>query len=317
MKRGTVIALFALLAQRAGTRKPSQPDTCNDCQCSGTVRSRIDAWRESAGIAAAFDATDAKLPGRATRAVGALDAARESAEAMSDAETMSDAGGALVQEVEKKAELPLCGIYEHNDGTWFPDPQRANRALPCCAGNDSDDKEYCGKSREFWLEYSTRMAYAGRVDSFVHTRYDTGCVCKTFGFEDGYSWIPRQCRLVEWDAHNFCSKLGARTILMIGDSTMEQAASVLMNEIHFAFWNVPTTGCQTQIIFAKSNTLLRPCVPGEGKDVCIELRWDVRQWMENGEVGEIDRGSDWREWRRLEGVKKFHNLPCACWVTWL
>jgi hypothetical protein len=37
-----------------------------------------DAQRESAGIAAAPDATDAKLPGVSTRAAGAIDTARES-----------------------------------------------------------------------------------------------------------------------------------------------------------------------------------------------------------------------------------------------
>ena len=60
-----------------------------------------DAQRESAGIAAAPDATDAKLPGVSTRAAGAIDAARESAE---DADAMPDAGEALMQEVAEKAE---------------------------------------------------------------------------------------------------------------------------------------------------------------------------------------------------------------------
>jgi len=119
-----VLVLVALSTQRAGSRQPSQPDTCNEHQCRGTLHSRINAWRESAGIAAAFDATDAKLPESATRAAGAIDAAWESAETMPDAGAMQAMQDTLVQEVAEKAE-PLDLVIdepEHDSHLFLQDP---------------------------------------------------------------------------------------------------------------------------------------------------------------------------------------------------
>ena len=44
-----------------------------------------------------------------------------------------------------------------------------------------------------------------------------------------YDWIPHSCRLLPFNAARFCQLLGNRTLSMIGDSTLEQSASTLMN----------------------------------------------------------------------------------------
>jgi hypothetical protein len=46
-----------------------------------------------------------------------------------------------------------------------------------------------------------------------------------------YQWEPALCNLVPWDATQFCSLLGNRTILMLGDSAMQQAATTLMSMV--------------------------------------------------------------------------------------
>ena len=45
-------------------------------------------------------------------------------------------------------------------------------------------------------------------------------------------WTPRSCNLYAWSAQRFCETLGNRTLLLVGDSTMEQLAVTLMNALH-------------------------------------------------------------------------------------
>ena len=47
-------------------------------------------------------------------------------------------------------------------------------------------------------------------------------------------WVPDDCRLPKSDASLFCELLGTRKMLLIGDSTMAQTATVLMNAIYAA-----------------------------------------------------------------------------------
>jgi hypothetical protein len=53
---------------------------------------------------------------------------------------------------------------------------------------------------------------------------------------DPFVWQPQQCKLLEWEAADFCSNLGQRTILMIGDSTMAQMASTFWAMLAFGEW---------------------------------------------------------------------------------
>ena len=46
-----------------------------------------------------------------------------------------------------------------------------------------------------------------------------------------YQWKPATCQLMQWDADLFCELLGARTLLLVGDSTMQQSASTLMSMV--------------------------------------------------------------------------------------
>ena len=174
---------------------------------------------------------------------------------------------------EVDATLPLCDLYEHNEGSWLLDAARSRKQVPpCCGwdrhkwGGESDGRfmfldyaEYCGtspmKTDPALAEIENGLSYSGREDFLVHLG-GYGCSCQRFGFEDRYSWVPDNCRLLEWDAHRFCSLLGTRRLLVVGDSTVSQAASVLMNFIHWGFWDVGKVGCQTQVTFANSDTLV-------------------------------------------------------------
>lgn len=66
---------------------------------------------------------------------------------------------------------------------------------------------------------------------------------------DSYHWEPKTCSLLAWNAELFCKLLGNRRILLVGDSTMGQSATVLMNA-------VSTSGCHANISFASGDTLI-------------------------------------------------------------
>ena len=75
-------------------------------------------------------------------------------------------------------------------------------------------------------------------------------------------WVPNNCKVSSFSATRFCKLLGSRRILLIGDSTMHQTASVLMNAIYYALRD---KGCQPQLQFSLSDTLVDvPGVPERG-----------------------------------------------------
>ena len=64
-----------------------------------------------------------------------------------------------------------------------------------------------------------------------------GCQCDaeqgwlSVNRREKYMWTPDDCDLVPWDAASFCAKLGSRSLLMIGDSTMQQAAATVLSMV--------------------------------------------------------------------------------------
>jgi hypothetical protein len=110
--------------------------------------------------------------------------------------------------------------------------------------------------------------------------------CRTFA--DRYEWRPATCQLVPWDVAAFCSRLGGRTMLWIGDSTMDEAARVVAA---FAGWG--DVGCAKQVQSATSDTLGRakygaggrgpswPSYVRESRPDVVVLRRCCRPWPTN------------------------------------
>ena len=114
----------------------------------------------------------------------------------------------------------LCSQLDQNVGSW----QRVAHPVPVppslCAGSAAGDK---------------RCASAN---------------CRKF--RDLHEWRPAGCRLVPWDTASFCALMGGRTMLWLGDSTMQEAASVVAAH---AGWGA--RGCRGQVHWARSDTLSR------------------------------------------------------------
>jgi len=130
-----------------------------------------------------------------------------------------------------------CGVGEHTDGRWvYKTAGELEAHAPCCDLYKAEqrDTDVCGphpmplevhfppgedvlpEHHHFWNHQFT----AGRSDFLVHVG-GNGCSCK--GWVDRYFWEPARCSLATWNASQFCDALGGRTILFVGDSTMQQA----------------------------------------------------------------------------------------------
>ena len=114
----------------------------------------------------------------------------------------------------------LCSQLDQNVGSW----QRVAHPVPVppslCAGSAAGDK---------------RCASAN---------------CRKF--RGLHEWRPAGCRLVPWNTASFCALMGGRTMLWLGDSTMQEAASVVAAH---AGWGA--RGCRGQVHWARSDTLSR------------------------------------------------------------
>eukprot|EP01038_Epipyxis_sp_PR26KG_P006861 gene6861-9396_t len=159
------------------------------------------------------------------------------------------------------SKLPLCKKQEHVEGNWIRhhiDPSTTQsiqkKSFYCCDSRTPqlNDKSVC-------LDEGVqikKLFYRGNLKYSTSTSAHS-CVCD---FNEGifdvhereeYYWKPTKCDLRLWDAHLFCETLGSRSILLIGDSTMEQSASTLMSMIAVA-----NDTCGTQIMFARCDTLI-------------------------------------------------------------
>ena len=110
-----------------------------------------------------------------------------------------------------------------------------NTSFPCCGWDVVDthnDRQKCPNKK-----YNCLPLYSGSTDGYYAQSGGHACKCaharnsENRKYIDGYIWQPNSCRLAEWDAKLFCELLGDRTILLSGDSTMQQTATTLMSMI--------------------------------------------------------------------------------------
>jgi hypothetical protein len=156
------------------------------------------------------------------------------------------------------SDLPLCTGDAHIQGAWVPFQPTA-KAFICC-GWDKDDylnlPQHCGTpSIKRGFKDSSGDGASAEPPYFSHVG-GRGCVCDaeqgrlTINRRERYTWAPHYCTLTDWDAHNFCAKLGARNMIFIGDSTTQQAAVTVINML------VAGNGtCAEQVQFKLCDTL--------------------------------------------------------------
>eukprot|EP00040_Diaphanoeca_grandis_P042602 m.7740 g.7740 ORF g.7740 m.7740 type:complete len:297 (+) comp6171_c0_seq2:88-978(+) len=102
---------------------------------------------------------------------------------------------------------------------------------------------------------TTDGRYVGRRELLAHVG-GRGCTCAKEPATERWRWESPS--FPQFNATMLCELLGNRTMMFIGDSTMEQTASTVMNAVFAA-------GCQTQMSFGKADTLVGQLFGGQNR----------------------------------------------------
>lgn len=88
-----------------------------------------------------------------------------------------------------------------------------------------------------------------------------------------FEWRPSSCRIDRFEAGRFCSMLGHRRLVIVGDSTASQAAASLMNMIIAG--SADGRGCASNI----SNRLTDCMTSGVCKDRGADAEWRAQKFL--------------------------------------
>ena len=134
--------------------------------------------------------------------------------------------------------MVVCNSSEYARGSWQPHTANSSSSVlpPCCSSLPARaNRGLCSEPRPAPPGLGKSGVAVGS-----HTGWSPlegkGCLvgrCKDW--RETYQWVPAGCSLVPWDAQRFCAKLGARVILWIGDSTVEQAAGAVAAAVRTHF----------------------------------------------------------------------------------
>jgi hypothetical protein len=195
--------------------------------------------------------------------------------------------------VEPTANTQLCRGLDYLDGEWVFDPvHKTTRSFPCCSakGEMSETTDpttkHCLKHDKPYpiflgnltiTEHSSKSHPSAYVTNSFNYIYHwgmyprvmgNGCSCYNSYRAEGkpadyvapmeqYRWQPKSCQMQAWSGVEFCKLLGSRTILLIGDSTMQQTAVTLMSML---ISEDAQLSCATQVMFELSDYLVGPTV---------------------------------------------------------
>lgn len=146
---------------------------------------------------------------------------------------------------------------EIHRGRWVYDNITITKKAFTCCGWDTKDwrdpeiKEQCGPT-----DARSTTEFTGRTDYHVQTG-GHACTCDeiqhqrhTVSEREKYRWVPDGCELLKWNATYFCELLGDRKMVFLGDSTMGQTATTVMNML---IANEPKGMCGEQLLFFHMN----------------------------------------------------------------
>ncbi len=162
--------------------------------------------------------------------------------------TISSSTSANTKAVDPTSQKIVPGIIL---GEWVYDEKRIFAAPVCCGfdtmganGTETSRKHFTYNPEQCGIHNIYFEHHRGRNDFYQQT-VGHACICDDFS--DVYVW--KSPLLPNWNAAKTCRMLGNRTVMVVGDSTVQQAAATLMNSL-FGF------GCSTQISFFASDTLI-------------------------------------------------------------
>jgi GDSL/SGNH-like Acyl-Esterase family found in Pmr5 and Cas1p len=162
-----------------------------------------------------------------------------------------------------------CHINAHIPGKWTREKNDSMEKSYVCCGLDTNDyqdpdiSQDCtveGMVQAYGLTYFTGPAsklplvggHACTCDELEHTR-------RIPSERERWRWEADNCDMMEWNASEFCTMLGNSSMLLIGDSTMQQTFATLTAMIN---WGPNRGFCGPQVRFAPFHGLYSRTVPG-------------------------------------------------------
>lgn len=173
--------------------------------------------------------------------------------------------------IEHQAEnQPPCGMEDYASGTWVRFDRNTKNYVCCNWDRDQGHggNQYCQdgmhmrgiENRDFHILNNPLPTFSGDGAPFKYiSSGGHSCGCdnqpstpdRILDFEN-YQWQPSTCRLEAFDANRFCSMLGNRRVLNVGDSTAVQTSASLMNMIRAG--SLDGKGCSPNVQYTLTDS---------------------------------------------------------------
>ena len=164
----------------------------------------------------------------------------------------------------------LCNGVEYNYGRWVEDTsllQKPEQNFICCDGaarSNTNLSKFCPPGFDIDDHGCTCLHHhlkQNNIDPATATeqeyRYNVNSA--------KYKWKADKCELTTWNAYEFCQLLGTKKVLIMGDSTSNQANQILKSMIFQTNINdASLLKCANQIVLQMSDILVAPPINGGG-----------------------------------------------------
>jgi len=138
------------------------------------------------------------------------------------------------------------GGCEPLTGRWVHVGRNRTFHAPVCCGWDRGAFRRYPKECGYKKRKPIKGFYRGSQANDVYTQMG-GNACRDAKFFDEWEW--QDPALLPFNSQRTCQKLANRTVLLLGDSTMLQTATTLMNALK-------SGGCAPQVMCQKADTLI-------------------------------------------------------------
>lgn len=148
----------------------------------------------------------------------------------------------------------LCRHNAHVLGKWV-NGNRTKKTYYSCGWGGNDfrfNTQLCGwgsrEGEQLMYGHMQWLIQSGGWSSSCDARDNTRTKVTQ---RERYEWEPLTCDLIPWNATQFCELLGNRTLLLVGDSTMQQTGAALASRITYDA--APMKGCAPQVAIGRIN----------------------------------------------------------------
>jgi len=156
----------------------------------------------------------------------------------------------------------LCELSDYSNGSWVINSNKTKKSFICCSYENEEhlnNNLYCTRTTDIKRMRKAKVSRAHMnhfsVKQFGQFEHQA-CRCDydnstSVHPREQYEWQTSNGCAFEWDSEEFCSYLGDRTMMMIGDSTLKGNC-----KSHINMLIAGDQECANQIICVRHDYLL-------------------------------------------------------------